>query len=327
MPGHDIIVVGASAGGVETLKHLVRDLPRDLPAALMVVVHLSPQSPGFLPAILERAGALPARAPKDYEAIEPGQIYVAPPDRHLLVEQGTLRVVHGPKENRHRPAIDPLFRSAAWMYGPRVAGVILSGTLDDGTAGLWAVKSCGGVTVVQDPVDAMYPGMPANALRSVQVDHCLPLEKLPALLIALAHEPAKSAQEYPVPENVKTETKFAMLGQDMKDMDKLGIPSTFTCPACHGSMWELKEGDLVRYRCHVGHAYSVDSLIADQSEVVEDALFAALRALEEKAGILRRIGSRYAGRQPLTKGDYEARAAQLDQRANVLRELLAQKDG
>lgn len=200
-------------------------------------------------------------APQDHDPLELGRIYVAPPDRHLLVTQGYLRVIQGPKENRHRPAIDPLFRSAAWVYGPRVVGVVLSGMLDDGTAGLWAIKTCGGVAVVQDPDDALYPGMPVSALRNITVDHCLPLDQIPALLTTLTRQPAKNSREYPVPETIKTETKFVMMGQDMKDMDKLDTPSAITCPACHGCMWELRDGELMRYRCHVGYAYSVDSLV------------------------------------------------------------------
>src|SRR3954470_2925577 len=186
MPSHDIIVIGASAGGVETLKALVRGLPAELPAAVFVVLHVAPGGPGYLPQILAKAGPLPASFPEDGEAIANGRIYVAPPDHHLLLEPGRVRVVRGPKENRHRPAADPLFRSAAWAYGPRVIGVVLSGTLDDGAAGLWAIKSCGGVAIVQDPEDALFDEMPASALASVDADHVAPLEELPLILAELA---------------------------------------------------------------------------------------------------------------------------------------------
>src|SRR5437660_250222 len=174
MPGHDIIVVGASAGGVETLTTITRALPRNLPAAIFIVLHIPAQSPSFLPNILNRFGVLDAVHPEDGTQIEHGHIYVAPPDHHMLVEYGKIRIVRGPKENRHRPAVDPLFRSAAAVYGPRVTGVILTGSLDDGTAGLLAVKRHSGIAIVQDPDEAIYPGMPLSALEHVQVDHILP---------------------------------------------------------------------------------------------------------------------------------------------------------
>jgi two-component system chemotaxis response regulator CheB len=324
MPNHDIIVIGASAGGGETLKHLMRDLPGDLPAAVMVVVHVGQQSPGYLPLILAKAGKMPVKTAQDQESLRPGHIYVARTDHHLLVERERLRVVRGPKENRHRPAIDPLFRSAAWSHGPRVVGLVLSGTLDDGTAGLWAIKSCGGMAVVQDPADALFPGMPENALRNVEVDHCLPLAQIPALLTELAHQPIKEMPPVLAPERLKTETQFAMLEKEMQDMKGMGKLSAFTCPSCNGSLWELQDGELIRYRCHVGHAFSTESLLAEQSETVETALYAALRALEEKAAILRRLAERYQNQLPSFQADYEGRAAQLDQQANAIRSLLNQ---
>jgi two-component system chemotaxis response regulator CheB len=320
MPSHDIIVIGASAGGVETLKALVRGLPADLPAAVFVVVHVAPRGPGYLSGILAKAGPLPASFPEDGEAIANGHIYVAPPDRHLLLEPGRVRVVRGPKENRHRPAVDPLFRSAAWAYGPRVIGVVLSGTLDDGTAGLWAVKSCGGVAVVQDPEDALYDEMPASALASVDADHVAPLEELPLILAELARTPATGARDAAVAEKLKIESEAAMMKRDIKDMSKLGEPSAFTCPACKGALWEL-EGGVLRYRCHVGHAYSAESLLASQADAVEEALFSAIRAMEEKAAISRRIAERL-GRAPAHAAAHETAAREMDGYANVLRRVL-----
>src|SRR5262245_27288904 len=181
MPGHDIIVVGASAGGVEALTQLVRALPADLPASVFVVLHVPAQSPSVLPTILSRVSPLPAVHPEDGEAIQPGRIYVAPPDRHLLVKRGHVRLARGPRENSNRPAVDPLFRTAGRAYGRRVVGVVLSGVLDDGTAGLAAVKMRGGVAVVQGPDEALYPGMPRNAAENVAVDYCLPVGQIAAL--------------------------------------------------------------------------------------------------------------------------------------------------
>ena len=200
MPGHDIIVVGASAGGVEALVKLVGQLPLRLPASLFLVLHIPPRSPSLLPGILSRPGPLAASHPEDGEEIRQGHIYIAPPDYHMLIELGYIKLSHGPKENLHRPAIDPLFRSAAYSYGPRVVGVILTGALDDGTAGLMAIKGRAGVAVVQDPADALYPGMPASALEHVQVDCCLPLAEIGAALVRLANQQAQEEGVYPTPE-------------------------------------------------------------------------------------------------------------------------------
>lgn len=197
MPGHNIITIGTSAGGVEALVKLVRQLPRDLPAAVFVVLHIPAQGASFLPEILNRWGELKAMHATDDMEIQQGYIYVAPPDHHLLIEQGHMHIVHGPKENHHRPSADVLFRSAAITYGPRVIGVVLTGALHDGTAGLLAIKQCGGTAVVQDPDDAYCPNMPANALTHVIVDYCVPLSEMGALLMRLAREPVKAKEQTP----------------------------------------------------------------------------------------------------------------------------------
>lgn len=323
MPGHDMIVIGASAGGVEALKALVAAFPKDLPAAVLLVLHVSPESPSVLASILGHASSIPVRQAKDKLPIEPGRVYVARPDCHLLIEPNQMRVVRGPRENRHRPAIDVLFRSAAWSYGPRVAAVILSGTLDDGTAGLWAVKYCGGVCIVQDPADAMYGEMPRNAMNAVEVDHCLPLRDIPPLLVDLAHQAARSPGR-PPPQRMKTEIEFAMIEHDIRDMGGLGVPTAFTCPNCQGALWELNDGDLLRFRCHVGHAFSSESLLAEQTVALEEALNSAVRALEEKSAVLRRMADRYFERHPEWSQGYHDKARQLEESADALRAVLNQ---
>jgi two-component system, chemotaxis family, protein-glutamate methylesterase/glutaminase len=282
--GHDVVVVGASAGGVQALVELAQRLPGDLPAALLVVLHLGPGK-SALPEILSRAGPLPACHPADGEQLRPGRIYAAPPDQHMVLRDGRIKLLRGPRENGHRPAIDVLFRSAARTYGSRVVGLVLTGNLDDGTAGLLAVKRQGGIAMVQDPAEASYPSMPKSAMESVEVDHVLPVAGLAARLAQLARTPAPTngGQIGREPEMEE------WLGQPGAE---IGVPSGFTCPDCHGALWERPEGELVRYRCRTGHAFSPDSLAQAQEEGLEAALWAALRALEERISLARRIAKR-----------------------------------
>jgi two-component system chemotaxis response regulator CheB len=320
---HDVIVVGASAGGVEALRRLAASFPGDIPAAVFVVLHIPPQSPSLLPEILTRAGPLPALHPDDGQRIEPGKIYVAPPDRHLLVKPGKVGVVRGPSENRHRPAIDALFRSAARSYGPRVIGVVLTGVLDDGTAGLVAVKIAGGIAVVQDPADAFASGMPRTALRYVEADYVLPIAEIGPLLVRLAREPVDGVAA-PVPEEMIQEAKLAeMDGETMESDDKPGDPSVFSCPDCGGTLWELQEGDLLRYRCRVGHSYSTDSMDSAQGDSLDRALWAALRALEERSALSRRM--MFHARERNLEGlaiPHEKRLRQVEEDADLLRKVL-----
>jgi len=287
----DIIVIGASAGAVEALRVLVGRLPADLPASLFVVVHTAPESLALLADILDHFGTLPATNAKDGERIRPSTIYVAPPDRHLLVEPNRVRVTRGPRENRFRPAIDPLFRSAAQTYGPRVVGVILTGYLDDGTAGLWTVKQLGGMAVVQDPADALVPFMPLSAVTHVKVDYCLPLEEIAPLLVRLTTEAAEEEGAFQIPEKVEIEVNIA---KEQKALDagvlQLGEPSNYACPECHGVLLQMKEDKLFRFRCHTGHAYSVESLLTDITEKMDDALWNSIRAFEEGELFMRHMG-------------------------------------
>lgn len=332
MPARDVIVVGASAGGVEALSVLASQLPRDIPAAIFVVLHLSPGSHSALPDILSRSGPLPATHPLDNAPIEHGRIYVAPPDQHLLVYRERVRLSRGPRENRARPSVDPLFRTAALAYGPRVTGVILTGTLDDGTAGLQAIKQRGGIAVVQDPADALFAGMPGSALQNVDVDHQLPLSEIASLLVRLSLEAVDEAEgeDIAMLDRHENETGmsaeervFAMDPDVLIDDRRPGIPSPFGCPECGGVLWELHDSRLIRFRCRTGHAYAGESLLAAQSESFEGALWSALRALEEKASLTLRLvnRSRDSGRMLIAQR-FQEQLQEAEDNASILRDLL-----
>jgi two-component system chemotaxis response regulator CheB len=325
MPGRDLIVVGASAGGVEALKELVRGLPADLPAAVCVVLHIPAHGTSVLPNILTRSGPLPAMHPRDGQELVPGRIYIAPPDHHLLVRRGQMRLSRGPRENGHRPAVDPLYRSAALAYGPRVLGVVLSGSLDDGTAGMEAIRQRGGVTIVQDPAEALYPGMVRSVLETVEVDHCLPIAEISALLARRAAEEVPDGGDPAMSDEMERESEIAAFEADeLHHPDRPGTPSGFACPDCGGSLFELTEGELIRFRCRVGHAWAAHSLLAQQSEEVETALWSALRALEERAAlceqVARRMGRR--GHTDRSARRFQEQAAEARNRAAVLRQVL-----
>jgi two-component system chemotaxis response regulator CheB len=312
MPSHDTVVIGASAGGVEALTAIVSRFPASLPAAVFVVIHLPVNSPSVLPQILQRAGPLPAAFASHGEAIKHGHIYIAPPDHHLLIARGYMRVVRGPKENRYRPSADALFRTAASAYGPRVVGVVLTGALDDGTMGLQAVKRRGGLAVVQDPHNALVPSMPRSALESVQVDYCFPLAEIAPLLAQLAREPA---------EKVLESMEVNMAEPEQEELPELA--SGFTCPDCHGALWELHDGELIRFRCRVGHTFSPDSLLEGQSEALERALWSAIRGLEERAALTRQLGQRMRARGVLsTATRFDERAQEVEQQATLLRQYV-----
>jgi two-component system, chemotaxis family, protein-glutamate methylesterase/glutaminase len=279
-----VVVVGASAGGVGALRRLIGALPVDLPAALLVVLHVPRNSSSVLPDILSRSGALPARHGRDGDRLRPGVVFVAPPNHHMLVKERTLRVTVGPEENGHRPSIDALFRSAAAAHGPRATGVVLSGALDDGTAGLLAISRAGGTTMVQDPDDALYPAMPASALATVPVDAVGPVE-------ALAHALVAALRRFTRGDTTSPGRPVDVLEQAMeapRDTQPDGSPSRFTCPACGGSLWRRDE-DAPPYRCRVGHAFSDHALLSEQDRALEAALWTAARVLEERAEVTRRL--------------------------------------
>ncbi|MEH1838388.1 MAG: chemotaxis protein CheB [Nostoc sp.] len=330
MVEQNIIVIGTSAGGVEALTYLVKNLPPDLNAAVIIVLHISSHSTSVLPKILSRVGNLPASHAQDGEAIVNGWIYTAPSDHHLLVEQGYLRLTRGAKENRSRPAIDPLFRSAARIYGQRVIAVLLTGLLDDGTAGLMAVKMRGGVAIVQNPEDALYPDMPRNAIDNIEdIDHIVPLSDIPSILIGLVNMPMEIEPENPIPSKMEFETEIVQLNLKAveNESDRPGKPSVFACPDCGGILWEAEEGNLLRFRCRTGHAFSAKSLLATQSDAIEDALWLALRALEEKASLSHRMASRMEARNlPLAAQRLKEEAHSALERSALIREVLLKND-
>jgi two-component system, chemotaxis family, protein-glutamate methylesterase/glutaminase len=319
-----LIVIGTSAGGIEALRELVALLPSDFSSPIAVVMHSSPHAPGIVHDILSRAGRLPAVSARNGEHLRAGYIYVAPPDFHLLVEPGRLRLAKGPKENRFRPAIDPLFRSAAQVYGPAAIGVILTGHLDDGTAGLWAIKKLGGVAIVQDPNDAMYRSMPESALHSVAVDHCVPLRDIAPLLVRLTSVPVEEPIDVQVPEHVEVEVKIANEDDPLKaGVERLGAPSAIACPECHGVLRQWTEGGRLRFRCHTGHAYSPDSLVTEIDEATEIAMWNAIRSLQEGSILMRQLAAHAESAHGAgSAAKLTHRADELERRADALRDLV-----
>lgn len=325
MPKHDIVVIGASAGGVEAVTHLIKQLPADLPAALFVVLHISANSKSVLPTILQRAGSFPAVHARDGDPIELHKIYVAPPNEHLLVQVGEVVLSHGPRENGFRPAIDVLFRSAANAYRQRVIGVILSGMLDDGTAGLISVKAKGGTTIAQDPDEAVFSSMPRSAIEHGTVDYVLTINGIASFLATKVYESV--AEDATMPSEPDREAVIVAESKaSLERGEQPNNPSTLTCPDCGGVLWELRDRNLIRFRCHVGHAYSLDSLLEEQAQDVERALWAAVRALEEKAALSRRMAVQAREQNRLTsETQFHQRAQEIEHNARLLRQMVVQQ--
>jgi two-component system chemotaxis response regulator CheB len=313
MAFRDIIVIGASTGGVEVLTQLVRHLPAGLPAALLVVCHVPPTTRSVLPDILSRSGALLATHGRDGEPYYPSQIYVAPPDHHLLLQNGTINVLRGPRENGCRPAIDPLFRSAARVHGPRVIGVVLSGAMYDGVAGLLAVRAAGGVAVVQDPRDAQVAALPLNATNVAGADYVVAAADLAPLLVDLVHQPRskKGGHSMTDPIDKLPEVQVEDAQAQVRG-ERRGSVSVFTCPECGGSLWQVDQQELVRFRCHVGHVYNGEALLAEQAEILEAALWTAVRTFKDR-GVL----SRQLATQERQNGNEEAARRFDDQAAQA----------
>lgn len=322
MQTRDIIVVGASMGGVETLSALVSQLPADLPASLLIVQHTSAHSLGLLGDILSHRGALKAVAAEDRMPLEHGCIYVAPPDRHLLLTAQGIRVVFGPRENRVRPAIDPLFRTAAVHCRSRVIGVILTGLLGDGASGLLAVHRCGGAAVVQSPNDAAHPEMPIRALAAVPTAHQLPMAELAPLLVRLTAEEAPESPR--VPDAIRIEARLTERAMANDDWGEVPTgPTDFTCPDCNGAIRAIEGEPIRRYRCRVGHAYSEDDFIAAKEGGVEEALWLALQTLQEQAQILETLAAEDSKRGwSRNASGYEERAREMRAAADRLHALV-----
>lgn len=303
---HDIVVIGGSAGGIEVLLDVVKKLPGDLAASVFVVVHTVPNRSSVLPEVLSAHGPLPATHPLHGEAILPGHIYVAPPDNHLYVRPTRMDIVRGPKENGHRPSVDALFRTASASFGPRVIGVVLSGYQDCGTAGMMSVKARGGIAVVQDPAQASAQDMPRHVLERVQVDHEVPPADLAGLLTRLVASPAGPAAA-PDP------------GIEQIEGKQTGAAANLVCPLCQGVLTEAHRGSFDHFRCHVGHTFSLESLMAEQSESMERALWSAVRALEESASLSRRLSQSNRGE---LHDHFAEKAGSQTQQANLIRNFL-----
>jgi two-component system, chemotaxis family, protein-glutamate methylesterase/glutaminase len=306
---HDVVVIGASAGGVEALISLVEALPADLPAAVFVVLHVASSATSVLGDILDRAGPLPAAQARDGDAVVPGRVLVAPPDRHLILSPAGVLLDPGPKENGHRPAVDPLFRSAAASFDGRVIGVVLSGTRDDGAAGLGVIKAAGGLAMAQEPAEALYPSMPRAAIEQVAVDAvapCAELARIIAATVRAATEGGTTVPSHPDPP---------------PPVSGGGGATGLTCPECGGALWERDEGNVARFACHVGHRYSAESLLEQHGETMEAALWTAVRILNERAAMLRRLADR-TSRGPGSFGHrrFEQAAREAERHAAIVRD-------
>lgn len=326
MPRSNVVVIGTSAGGIPAMKELFGRLPANLEACLFVAMHVPAYRESHLPEILSRAGPLPAVHPHDGQRLENGTIYVAPPDFHMLIHDGVIRLGRGPRENHTRPSVDPLFRSAALSHGPRVIGIVLTGLLGDGAAGMLAIKRRGGTTAIQDPTDAAYPDMPENVLRAIDVDFRGTALELADFIVRSTKREVVMGVEIPMDEQLHMENEVA----EGKDVGREAVaqdpPSVFGCPDCGGVLWQVNEGNLERFRCRTGHAYSEEALYIAQAENVESALWTALRALSESAELALRLAKRARTNGDAETGDrFQRRRDELLRSIDVIRASLSQR--
>ena len=333
---HHVITIGTSAGGIEALQTLIGQLPKNFPAAILIVQHLSNEAASNLVKVLDKVSQLPIEFAKDRQLIELSHIYLAPPDFHLVVKGEQMKVIRGPRENRMRPAIDPLFRTAAVSYRSYATGVILTGMLDDGTAGLQAIESCGGMTIVQDPSDAAYSSMPKSAIANVKVDRIAPLKDIPDILIERVKQTPPMVSEIPAELLLEAPiTKEAIT--EPETMKQIGQPVAHSCPSCGGPLWQIGNSaerssdksqrfgkdSLLRYRCHIGHAFTSRTLIEEQNEATEKALWIALRTLEERSRLLKNMSDRFAQKGAKTLAEtHEERAKEALEHSALIRDLI-----
>jgi two-component system chemotaxis response regulator CheB len=323
MEKRNIVVIGASMGGFDALKRIVANLPSDFEASIFIVWHMSADVMGILPQVINKLNTIPASNALDGELILSNHIYVAPPGHHMLIDNGFIRVTHGPKENLFRPAVDPLFRSAANNYGNRVIGIVLSGGLDDGTSGLWQIKSKNGIAIVQDPENAENPSMPQSALNKVKVDYCLSIEDISDVLIHLA----KQEVEVEMKNNsnkTEGELNIAAEGNALQyGASYFGEISPYSCPECHGVLSQIMEDNILRFRCHTGHAYSTDSLLLSLSRKTEDSLYNVIRGMDETIFLLNHLGDHYSeANEPKLAATYFKEANKTIEKSNQLRNIV-----
>jgi len=322
-----VVVIGASAGGLESLREVVGGLLEKFPAPVFVVLHVPPFKVSALPSILSRSGPLPASHAEDRRKFKPGHIYVAPPDHHLLIDGRSMGVKKGPRENRFRPSIDALFRSAAYSYGSNVIGIVLSGALDDGTSGLWTVKRLGGIAIVQKPDEARFESMPLSALAAVDVDHTVSAKEIGPLVTRLLAAPRRKdrpVKKTDLRKRVKAELAIAAEGGAFqKGIMEMGKLTPFTCPECHGVLVEVTEAQMTRYRCHTGHAYSGSALLEGVMESTGEMLWQVMRSLEEAVMLVEEMAQKmkHAGDTRRAK-IYSSKARELEARSKTFHDVV-----
>lgn len=280
-----IVVIGASAGGIKAVSDLVSTLPAGLDTAFFIVIHMSKHSQAnIITHRLQQLTGYTCSVPVDGELIKQGYIYLAPADKHMLLKPDMIRLVNGPHENRWRPSIDVLFRSAAAAFDSHVTGIILTGLLDDGTSGMSAIKRCGGVCIVQEPSEAEYDDMPQSVINNVQVDHRVLVQDIAYILADVLSKPGN---KIPIPDDIRIETEITeRMVSNINDLAKLGEHSNYTCPDCGGGLWRMTHDTVERYRCHTGHVYTAISLLEKQAEQLEESVWISIRMLEERRNLL-----------------------------------------